>query len=45
MDKQTNEFELVTQQLAKDIVGEIVLSENPEDVIRKWRGIFKISQK
>jgi putative transcriptional regulator len=45
MDKQTNEFDLAGQQLAKDIVGEIVLSDKPESVIRKWRGIFKISQK
>ena len=45
MDKQTNEFELATQQLAKDIIGEIVLSDSPESVIRKWRSIFKISQK
>jgi len=42
---EVNEFELATQQLAKDIIGEIVLSDAPEDVIRKWRGIFKISQK
>jgi len=42
---ETKEFELATQQLAKDIIGEIVLSDTPEEVIRKWRGIFKISQK
>lgn len=33
------------QRLAKDIIGEIVLAENPERVIKKWRNIFKISQK
>jgi putative transcriptional regulator len=45
MDKQTNEFELASQQLAKDIIGEIVMSDAPESVIKKWRSIFKISQK
>jgi len=33
------------EQLKKDIAGEIVLSENPGNVIRKWRMIFKIPQK
>ncbi len=42
---ETKEFELAAQQLAKDIIGEIVLSDAPDNVIRKWRGIFKISQK
>ncbi len=32
-------------QLKKDIAGEIVLSEDPGSVIRKWRTIFKIPQK
>ena len=41
----TDEFSLTAKNLAKDITGEIVLSENPEHVIKKWRGIFKISQK
>ncbi len=45
MDNVTDEFSLAKKQLAKDIVGEIVLSENPEKVIKKWRNIFKISQK
>lgn len=45
MDKQTNESELAFQQLAKDIIGEIVLSDSPDGVIKKWRSIFKISQK
>ena len=45
MDNVTDEFALAKRQLAKDIVGEIVLSENSEKVIRKWRTIFKISQK
>jgi len=41
----TDEFSLASKNLAKDIVGEIVLSERPEHVIKKWRSIFKISQK
>jgi len=45
MDNVTDEFALAKKALAKDIVGEIVLSENSEGVIRKWRTIFKISQK
>jgi len=45
MDHTTDEFGLAKRQLAKDIVGEIVLSDSSEKVIRKWRTIFKISQK
>jgi putative transcriptional regulator len=45
MDTVTDEFGLAQHSLAKDIVGEIVLSDNSEKVIRKWRTIFKISQK
>lgn len=33
------------ERLAKDIVSEVVLSDSPENVIKKWRNIFKISQK
>jgi putative transcriptional regulator len=45
MEHVTDEFALAKKSLAKDIVGEIVLSESSEKVIRKWRTIFKISQK
>ena len=45
MDRLTDEFSLAKQKLSKDIVGEIVLAENSEKVIKKWRNIFKISQK
>lgn len=45
MDRLTDEFSLGKQKLAKDIVGEIVLTDNSEKVIKKWRNIFKISQK
>jgi len=41
----TDEFSLIKERLAKDIIGEIVLSDKPEGVIKKWRNIFKISQK
>jgi putative transcriptional regulator len=40
-----DEFHLSKDRLAKDITGEIVLSENPEHILRKWRGIFGFSQK
>jgi len=33
------------KELAKDIIGEIVLADNPETILKKWRNIFKISQK
>ncbi len=45
MDIATDEFSLARNKLAKDIIGEIVLSESSESVIKKWRNIFKISQK
>ena len=37
-----NEIELLKQELAKKIAGEIVLSNDPGKVMRKWRNIFKI---
>ncbi len=45
MDILNDEFSFAKKSLAKDIIGEIVLSENPESVLKKWRNIFKISQK
>lgn len=45
MGKEFDEFSIAKRTLAKDIVGEIVLSNGPSGVIRKWRNIFKISQK
>jgi len=38
-------FLLMKENLARDIVSEVVLSDAPEGVIKKWRSIFKISQK
>ena len=40
-----DEASLIREKLAKDIIGEIILSESPECVIKKWRNIFHISQK
>lgn len=37
------EFSL--DSLAKNIAGEIVLSENPGNAIQKWRNIFKVPQR
>jgi len=45
MDNVNDELSLAKDSLAKNIIGEIVLSENSENVIKKWRNIFKISQK
>lgn len=45
MHNINDEFSFAKKDLAKDIIGEIVLSENPENVLKKWRSIFKISQK
>ncbi len=33
------------KQLARRIAGEIVISEKPGDTLRKWREIFRLSQK
>ena len=45
MNNINDEFSLAKKNLAKDIIGEIVLSDSPESVLKKWRSIFKISQK
>ncbi len=45
MDKLIDELGLARDGLAKNIMGEIVFSNHPERVIRKWREIFKISQR
>src|SRR3989344_293506 len=48
MDKENaegGEFALLREKLAKEIVGEIILKDAPERVIKKWRNIFQISQK
>ncbi len=40
-----DELYLAKEKLAKDIIGEIVLSDHPEKVLKKWRTIFNLSQK
>ncbi len=40
-----DEIHLAKERLAKDIIGEIVLSENPDKILKKWRSIFNFSQK
>jgi putative transcriptional regulator len=40
-----DELRLSMNKLAKDIIGEIILSETPELVLKKWRVIFGFSQK
>ena len=42
---EPSELGLARENLAKNIIGEIVLADHPEKVIRKWRQIFKVSQK
>jgi putative transcriptional regulator len=40
-----DEKKLIKENLVRKICGEIVLSPTPGSVIKKWRNIFKISQK
>jgi putative transcriptional regulator len=40
-----DEIDLAKERIARDIVGEIVLSESPERILKKWRNIFNFSQK
>lgn len=40
-----DEFQFSMNRLARDIAGEISLSEDPEKIMKKWRGIFGFSQK
>jgi len=39
------EKDLIRENLIKKICGEIVISQKPGFIIKKWRNIFKISQK
>ena len=41
IDEVVNESGLARERLAKNIIGEIVLADCPEKVIRKWRMIYK----
>lgn len=45
MDKSVDELELRKEGLAKDIIGEIAMSSEPGHTIKKWRALFRVSQK
>ena len=45
MNELTDELSLAKERLAKNMVGEIVLSDSSNKVIKKWRNILKVSQK
>ena len=45
MDKSVDEFALKEEGLAKHIIGEIAVSSEPHKTIKKWRCLFKVSQK
>ncbi len=41
----TEEYAIEKHKLARKIAGEIVLTQKPGEAIRKWRNIFKTSQR
>lgn len=45
MDKAVDELTLKKAGLAKDIIGEIAMSSEPGKTIKKWRALFRVSQK
>ncbi|MBN2330792.1 MAG: helix-turn-helix domain-containing protein [Candidatus Aenigmarchaeota archaeon] len=45
MDKVVDELELKKAGLAKDVIGEIAMSSDPGKTIKKWRALFRVSQK
>ena len=45
MDKSFDETRMEKERLAKDIIGEIGISEEPNRLIKKWRSLFRVSQK
>jgi len=40
-----DELNLAKNKVAKEIIADVVLSEEPEKVLKKWRNIFGFSQK
>lgn len=44
-EKKRMEEDIARKEIEKKISGEIVLSEEPGDTIKKWRNIFKMSQR
>ncbi len=45
MNKAVDEFELQKEHLMKNIIGEIAVSGEPNKAIKKWRSLFRVSQK
>ncbi len=45
MDKTVDELELKKDHLARSIIGEIAMAAEPSKNIKKWRALFRISQK
>jgi putative transcriptional regulator len=45
MDKAVDELELKKEHLAKNIIGEIAMASDPSKTIKKWRSLFRVSQK
>jgi putative transcriptional regulator len=45
MDKSPDELEMKKCGLAKEIIGEIAMAPDPPKTIRKWRALFRVSQK
>lgn len=45
MDKTTDEHDFRKDHLMKNIIGEIAVSSEPNKTIKKWRSLFRVSQK
>lgn len=45
MHMAVDEVKLKKESLAKDIIGEIAMSADPPKTIKKWRSLFRASQK
>lgn len=45
MDKSVDELALRKEGLGRDIIGEIAMSSDPSKTIKKWRSLFRVSQK
>jgi putative transcriptional regulator len=45
MDRTDDELEMKKEHLAKNIIGEIAMSADPSRTIKKWRSLFRVSQK
>jgi putative transcriptional regulator len=45
MDKSPDELEMKKDHLAKSIIGEIAMAASPSRTIKKWRSLFRVSQK